>query len=323
MSTAYRATSPECALLHVCPCSRNTHPHSHADEGLYASASPRSIVRPTECGSCASLLTHHFRAELEHRATGSTELARLLLSAIAIDTHNMDPAVGKAKALDLEAVQILMPLAGFGVRQQQQQQVSASGAAPAPAPYESMDAFHSALHKAKEDVSALSTRDLCRRDYKEYSHPGSASSGDDGRRWKVGLTSIPWSLQEWVKRDGESEFLQGCVDFCAERGLHAFGALTAYSDADGFHRQIAFVAPSFSNSADHEAIRKLADLLESNKPEELSLAQNESYGIKAQDAAGQPFVRIWDQRNLKATRKQVAPAFKDACALVSAPESSP
>lgn len=247
----------------------------------------------------------HFKEDLS-TVQGSKELSRLLLSAIMIDTHNMDANIGKAKAVDLEAVGILRSLAGF-------EGVAAAAAADISS-FSDSDSFFKALSHAKEDISHLSTRDLCRRDYKEYNHPSANSSNS----WRVGLTSIPWSMQEWIARDGEKKFLDGCAAFCEERQLHLFGALTAYSDASGFHREIVFFAPATTDQ-ERTACRKVADLMQRTKVDELDVKVTNNTGLHSRDTQGQPFVRVWEQRNLKATRKQVAPAFKDVCSKAEAP----
>lgn len=320
----------------------------HVDEERYKDANPRTIVPPTEAGSCASLVALHFKSLLSDSQIASlpAELATLLLSAILIDTHNLSPSIGKAKSADLGAVGWLLPLSTFqhqpapevhtpaSETSQQLEEENYPSMDPFVPSFPDMESFHAALAHAKDDVRSLSTRDLLRRDYKEYVHP----SKDNGKAWEVGLTSVPWRLDEWAARDarkgpGTNAFIDAHQAFCEERGVDLLGSLCAFVDPErksaddgegdnnGFRRQLLLYAPAHAS----QKAKEVARLLEEDKKEELALRRSDDVklptpaGDSQGKAQGEPFVVVWEQKDLKATRKQVAPAFKDVCGRVPAP----
>lgn len=156
--------------------------NSHEDEKLYQSASPRQIVPPTSAGSCASILSLHFKSQLSNSNINlsekfPSELATLLLSAILIDTHALDPKVGKAKPDDEGAVGFLYPLSSLKKQSvpdsnlpkndgENGQDVGINEMKDYVPTFSDLNAFHEALSEAKNDVSGLNTVDLIRRDYK-------------------------------------------------------------------------------------------------------------------------------------------------------------
>lgn len=170
---------------------------SHEDEKLYSSANPRRIVAPTTAGSCASVLSLYFKSVLSPSNISDfpPELATLLLSAILIDTHAMDPKVGKAKPEDLGAVGWLYPLSSLSKQdipesnnpkddeedQEDLKDVQEMGFVPT---FSDLDSFHEGLSNAKNDVSSLSTVDLIRRDYKVSQGP------DEGVRSLLLINSL-------------------------------------------------------------------------------------------------------------------------------------
>ncbi|KDN37221.1 DHH phosphoesterase, partial [Tilletiaria anomala UBC 951] len=278
----------------------------HADETLYATALPRIVSRPTDCGSCASLIAMHFKDELSKVDAGA-EISRLLLSAIAIDTHNLDPAIGKAKAVDREAAQLLTPFADLG----SSTLMSLLSTTALEGQPKRLDIFHDALSKAKDGVSHLNMRDLCRRDYKQYEWP----SANPSKPWRVGLTSVPWSLDAWTRRDSEEPFLQDCEKFCKETNIHFLGILCSFMDESTFRRQALMYARAPSEG-ELTAVVEVMTRIEKEKREELHMEKLNVADISPKEQVGN-FVRIWEQKNLKATRKQVAPAFKEVCEEVA------
>lgn len=94
------------------------------------------------------------------------------------------------------------------------------------------------------------------------------------------------------------------------------GILTAFVDPkDGqFKREILF----FSSEKARDQSEKLCKALEESKALELKEIQID--GLSTTNENGYWF-KVYDQKVLKATRKQVAPAVKEACSKVDAPSS--
>lgn len=210
----------------------------HDDEHLYPDASPRIVEVPT--GSCASLVT---RLLDNDSAPLPPDLATLLLCAILIDTDGLRPG-GKAEAADLDAASFLAPRsvlapalplhAPSAAGTTEERPLKTLQGVPA------LTDLTRTLQVRKFDVGSLPTRDLLRRDYKEYSllpsWEGSPSPQNgkekekegEKRREKinVGLSTVPVSLKDWLPRD--PDFWSATDGWMDERGLTVLGVLTSY-----------------------------------------------------------------------------------------------
>ncbi|KZT60055.1 DHH phosphoesterase [Calocera cornea HHB12733] len=269
----------------------------HDDEHLYPTANPRVILPPTQAGSCTSLVTSHFRALWEqHLSDVPGEIAFLLLCTILIDTGALK-ADGKAQPVDRQAAAFLMPLAGFPA--------PASLSADAVPP--EVEELATELITKKFDVGRLSTRDLLRRDYKEYTVSG---EGEGGKKVQLGLATVPLGLKLWADKD--PKLWEGVDAYIHERGLDVCGLLTTFRTANkGKHRrEVVLVLRPAGNA---ELLRLLEEGLEGSA--ELSLVREpkkEALGT-ATGVEGEERRRVWDQGNVKATRKQVAPLVLGVC----------
>ncbi|QRV84937.1 hypothetical protein RhiJN_12953 [Ceratobasidium sp. AG-Ba] len=265
----------------------------HEDERMHLSANPRFI---TVTGSCASIIVEYYRSRFPLDEAIS-DVASLLLSAIVTDTSGLKAKKdgGKAEDADLIASSFLYPLSRFG---------SISTAGKASAESKSIPDLTEVLLKAKRAVSHLSGRDLLRRDYKEYEF-GSESTGKFTR---VGLSTVPMGLEDWIERDGAKGFWADQTQWINERGLTFSGVLTTFRTKKNqkHKREMLVVFPSTKEETAEDTLagleKKLYDSIEANK--ELDAERMKLEGIKKRRA------RAWKQKNKKATRKQVAPAIK-------------
>ncbi|XP_022090779.1 protein prune homolog 2-like isoform X3 [Acanthaster planci] len=142
------------------------------------------------------------------------------------------------------------------------------------------------LQEAKADMSDFSVTDILRKDFKCVS----------GSSMSIGMSSILMHLTEFVdKPDIETGF----QDFCSLKNLRllVLMALTVSDDGKA-HRQICVYSPNSSDSMKDELIQTLE---ESTSPE-LSLSE------LATNASG---LVVYNQANVKASRKRVLPLVKD------------
>ncbi|KAG8704404.1 Exopolyphosphatase, partial [Ceratobasidium sp. 395] len=155
---------------------------------------------------------------------------------------------------------------------------------------------------AKLAISHLSGRDLLRRDYKEYEF-GSPTAGNFTR---VGLSTVPMGLDDWIERDGSTKFWTDQAQWISERSLTFSGVLTTFRTKKQKHkREMLVVFPSAEGAVSDSPTgleKKLYEGIEAN--EVLDAESKDLEGIEGRRA------RAWEQRNKKATRKQVAPAIK-------------
>ncbi|MBP7495594.1 MAG: DHH family phosphoesterase [Spirochaetales bacterium] len=135
----------------------------HSDEGFY----PHAKVRKIEpVGSTCTLVAE----ELFRLAEGSLEKkgAVLLLGTILLDTVNLDPNAGRVTPKDIEMVKNLLPIAQIDP-----------------------DLLFETLQREKFHVSHLSTMDLLRKDYKEYT----------AKTIRYGISAVQISFDAWLKND--------------------------------------------------------------------------------------------------------------------------
>ncbi|KAG8835839.1 Exopolyphosphatase [Serendipita sp. 399] len=249
----------------------------HEDEGFHTDANPR-IIKPV--GSCASLVTLHNQQRLQDTSSNEVaDVAILLLSAILIDTGGLK-AGGKATDADFDAARLLTPHTGIAS--------ISSMATVRKAPPSSLDALSRRLAQTKMSVDHLSTKDLLRRDYKEYSITG----------LQIGLSTVPLGLKFLVKRDLLG-FWSDIDSWISDQHLDVLGVLTTYRSKKNKHRrQLLFlVRPGLE-----QLEKKLFDGIGSDK--ELECEERRIAGL------GERRGRCWRQGNVKATRKTVAPLVR-------------
>lgn len=288
----------------------------HDDEGKHKDASPRNITVPL--GSCASLVAETFKDRFAPDENGTTppqELATLLLSAIYIDTSGLKPN-GKAELTDKVAAAFLEKFAGYA---------SLNDPPEGPA-YRKATA--SELVETKHTVGHLSSRDLLRRDYKQFEF-----NTADGVTLHVGLSTVPLGTKVWLQKEAQNlpGYRKTLEAWALERNLDVMGVLTTFkSESKGHHRRellilvggaitehLALVNSKVKGNVDTLAAA-LAKGLEGQ--EVLDLEPKEFKGEFA-DIKGPPgehahakdvvgVVHFWQQNNVQATRKLIAPAFK-------------
>lgn len=276
----------------------------HADEGCHLDAAPRIVAVPT--GSAASLVANVLRDGCAAASVAvPRELATLLLCAILVDTGGLKQG-GKAEAADRAAAAFLVPIS---LREGED-----TGAFLTAALHEAHDVqeLSQTLQVKKADVSHLKTRDLLRRDYKEYSLVPSWASE---KTILVGLSTVPVGLKAWIPQD--AAFWTATEQWMKDRGLSVLGILTSFRDEEkmnkhgkGKHRrEQLFVV----REGELEGLaERLFKGLKSN--EELDLKKLDlvkDYEVEG-DIGFAPEHRwkVWKQGNVEATRKITAPVVK-------------
>jgi len=283
----------------------------HEDEGQYMHTADPRVIEPA--GSCASLVT---RLCQSLHLTMPPELAILLLSAILIDTKGLE-ARGKALDVDRGAAAFLFPLSNLAGDVEFSTSSDISHLS-------SVQSLSITLGEKKSDVSHLSTKDLLRRDYKEYSFrlPASDDVTQSSRMIKAGLATVPLCLSKFFVSSKTP--VKEIQDWITERDLGVLGVLTTFRNKKGKHRreQLWIV-----KAADADIAEKLRQGLESNKElgmEKLDLATLTSVDntdtsgsedaeemITDKTVFGESYIaRAYKQGNASATRKQTAPILR-------------
>lgn len=282
----------------------------HDDEGLYKdTTSPRLIQVPT--GSCASLVGQLIA---NANATPPPGLATLLLSAILVDTNGLKP---NKKAVDADyagaaflAVHSSLPDAGSLTGDLQDNS--------------EIQALNTDLQDRKASVEHLSTRDLLRRDYKEYTFVPHWSASTPVQ---VGLASVPVGFAEWFisPRAKDGLFWTDTEGWVKERGLAALGILTSFRDASELNsqgkpkhrREQVWVLPPDAPAGLAERLWEGLDAAESLRLREHKF--KELGGEKPQKFKDEGWqAKIFKQKETDATRKITAPVVK---AIIEGPQT--
>ena len=296
----------------------------HADEKGHLSANPR-VIAPA--GSCASHVTQYLASSVssedETKFDIPSELATLLMCAISIDTNALKPK-GKALPVDYSAAFHLLPrsllasavegllppsLSDGDLDANQQEQIHAIPA---------LQELTNTLSSKKSDLSRLSTYDIIRRDYKEYTYGVLlSSSASEEVDVKAGLTSVPLPLQaEWSE---DNRLLNSAEDWMTTRSLSILGILTSFrgeksseKHGKGKHkREMAWFVRSPSGSeADLDALaEKLFAGLETGSEELGGLKEHKQFEIEL-GGRSDLRVRVYKQKSADVTRKGVAPLLE-------------
>lgn len=158
------------------------------------------------------------------------------------------------------------------------------------------------LKEAKYTISHLSSRDLLRRDYKQY-------SSENGYRY--GLSSVPMSFDDWSERDGWEGILSASQAWAEERSLDIVGILTSFTRTTKKNNQKGRREALLYYT--HSELMSVSQTLEEDFKEQLDLVSWKSE--KDQPNFEQEYkkhVSLWTQGNTDATRKAFAPAMADA-----------
>ena len=258
----------------------------HQDDGkVPKDAKPRVIEK---CGSCGSLVVNWCRESWESMSSkgssqsddaGTTSLwdaqvAKLALGSILVDTVNMT-AESKITEHDREAVKYLE-----NVVRSSQSHVK---------PYD-RDSFFKEIDNEKSNLDSLSIDGILRKDYKQW------TEGD----LTLGVSTVVQSI-EYLKNK-ETNLDDVLTKFARARSLSIYAVMTAFNDQSGnFSRQLLLMALEGGKAIE------AAERFVSQAGDEIELV-NETTPENSSAA----FVHMWNQNNLKASRKQVAPLLRKA-----------
>lgn len=294
----------------------------HVDEDYVpASADPRIVM--TGIGSCTSLVVSHLREQglwPEHSADteiseGLTQITRLALAPILIDTSNLRATGDKCSDTDREAVRFLEAVLALNAgslnvnSSQQQQRIQWD-----------RTAAYNAISAAKTNsLSLLTMQETFDRDYKAWIEPTTISSlaeaTDKNQRGakiniNIGITSLVKPLSWLVHHaGGVAAFVNEIETFTRspDRDLGVFGMLTRAGDG---RKEVVLLATD-------GRVKGVVDGFEKSAREELRLAVWEGGGdgdkeeLLKELAKRFGAVGVWYIGDTSKSRKQVAPLLRD------------
>ena len=262
----------------------------HTDEGQVSKgAKPRVIGKSGSCIShvveyCREAWDAISRSSSTNDAAGEDEkdvstwdaqVAKLALGPILIDTVNLK-ATEKVTDHDRNAVTYL------------ESKISASTVFGQT--YD-REAFFNEINNAKSDIDDLSLAEILRKDYKQWTE-------DD---LNLGISCAVRPIQ-YLKSKTE-DFVPALVDFAKARSVQLLAVMTAHNDSGKFERQLLLLALE-----DGKPLR-IAEKFVRTNVDELQLEENSDEELGASQIK---WLRMWQQKNLTASRKVVAPALRES-----------
>ena len=222
----------------------------HKDEGLFENAGPR-MIEPV--GSAATLVAE---AVLDRdQSILEQGSARLLLGTILLDTVNLDPEAKRATEKDQQIVEALTGMTGAD-----------------------RQALFDTLQFEKFNVSALSTSDLLRKDYKQW------RMGES----RVGISSVLLSVADWLKKD--ANLSASLASYLSSQRLDVLIAMNAYTNPE-FTRELVVYCP------DEGLLNRLLKFFGES---DLGLSAIDSEMVDSS-------TRMYEQANLGYSRKKLQP----------------
>ena len=281
--------------------------HHDEEEVVPADTDPEPRI-VEKCGSCTSLVVRYCRASWDNSSSSAlssdaahgqdeaaiddraitqgwdAQIAKMALASILIDTANLT-APGKVADVDKEAVEYL----------EGKIRTSATHAKSF-----NRDDYYDEIDNAKKDIDSLTLSEILSKDYKQWTESG----------LHLGMSSVVKPLDYLVKKaDTDSNVhVEGELrQFMDERDLAIFAIMTTSTSADGdFIRELLVQARNSGfQPSQHFAERAISAF---------QLEEIEVKGIPTQSVPGSNQVsrKIWLQRDVSKSRKQVAPILRES-----------
>ena len=297
----------------------------HIDESsVPVNAFPRIIT--TGIGSCTSLVVQFLKKEgywqdltnppqqsaLTRDPTAATELAKLSLASILIDTANLT-AEGKVSDTDRKVVNFLEDIINASTTKSS---TSSSQGTPQ-APWDRNAFYHQIATSKANSLDLLTLPEIFERDYKSWSENITSS----GMELKFGVASvvkpITWLIEKSAGASTE-EFMNAMIEFAKSQQLDLFAIMTAFSTTstesgkDEFMRELLIFWMGMGEGKE-EVVRRVVDRFEKTAHEEIRLDEwRQAETLVGLLGTGDKRGRIWEQRDVSKSRKQVAPLLREA-----------
>lgn len=282
----------------------------HADEGFAVNASPRIIQTN---GSCSSLVFNFWVKQMGEPLSfyEKTDVISLLLAPLLIDTTNMTAKVEADDTLAFKAYSEILNSPNNAAKQGLVQFISTDDTNSVSASESEstiFEDFYKLVKSEKKNIKGFTFKDFLRKDYKQFVFVNAKT----GVQSKIGFSSLLKPFSWILKNFSEEEVLEAIVELSKDYELDVEVMTPSYTrkDNDEYAREFTFSYNASNKSA--ELYSRLPELVNSA----LDLHSDDLYKISPNDlralnSKGQ-VVKIFNQHNLAASRKQVVPAVKEA-----------
>ncbi|SGZ57521.1 CIC11C00000004986 [Sungouiella intermedia] len=257
----------------------------HADEGVFTNASPRIIHSN---GSCSALVFNYWNRELG--GIQDTEIVLMLLGPLLIDTSNMTQ---KVEAGDLEAFDHYKAVLLGGPTALQTAAV-VNGSTP-------IEGFYLTLKAAKKNLEGFLFFDILRKDYKQFKF-----SGKSGESVTIGFSSLGKSMAWILKKFSTSQITETFDQMVQTFHLDVVVITTSYTkkETGEYTREFCY----YPTKKSLEGLSNYLDPLQLDK----NIYNKKEVEMAVEEISKTRSFHVYNQVNIRASRKQVVPAVKDA-----------
>lgn len=162
------------------------------------------------------------------------------------------------------------------------------------------DSLYKQIRHDKDDLDGLTIAEILTKDYKEFDFRAL-----DGKPLKVGIASavkpLSWFYQTF---NGESIFQKECYEVQKQKNVDVFVIMTAWMNGAQFERELVIMTP----------LQETCESIVAGISKELDLEEKTSTSFVAKSLGS---YKAFQQRNISASRKQVAPYVKGAIEKVT------
>lgn len=239
----------------------------HVDEHHeYADMAFRQIIM---VGSCVTLVLDHFFKQFGIDWVDPTT-AILSMAPLLVDTIELKWELGRTHDMDIEVFEVLR----YVLQQQQPNLYNPN--------------YFKEIEKVKSQVDSMSSKDILRRDYKQF----------DVNGYRIGTSAVTWHFVAWAERDSIKEIADTANEFAEQRQLDMEVIFTAFDHGSngGYRRQLAVLVKN-------PELKAVQDALEKDDQSQLTRIDLLNKKINGD-------IVFYDQGNVKMSRKQIWPLLK-------------
>lgn len=277
----------------------------HADEGIALDAKPR-IVHSN--GSCSSLVFNYWYDCIGEKTEfyKDIDVILLLLAPLLIDTSNMTQKVEEGDEVAFAKYKEILNLPGNKTLTDLESSEGAVTTKLVATEDNIFERFYTKTKSEKKNVKGFSVSDLLRKDYKQFEFQAKKLA------IRIGFSSLLKAMSWILSTYTHDEVVAACIDVCKINDLDVIVMTPSYTrkDNDEYTREFAYSFNKDSKNAEffHQLAELTSPVLELNDnvysldKAELSQINNNKHN---------QVLEIYNQVNIRASRKQVVPAVKD------------
>lgn len=274
----------------------------HQDEQVFLKADPRII---NSNGSCSSLVFNYWYDQFTDKSVfyeSNNEIVLLLLGPLLIDTTNMSQKVEEADVNALEKYQDILMKVNNLIENVGEFSGTSSGDVDSV-----LRKFYKQIKAAKKDLNGFKFYDILKKDYKQFEF----ESKKNGQIIRAGFSSIGKSYSWLFLKYNAEEISETFRDIREDFNLDLLVMTTSYTttETEKYTREFGF---TFNSSSPYkELLIQLSDLAKDDLELNSDIYHVKDVDSMFRDLNEDQVFKVFNQGNIKASRKQIVPVVKN------------